>query len=279
VTPGKGDCGYYLTAGASFVHRYPLHARVHYTDSGSPACFASDAPARQALCGNDALTAESRAWSSLFLDVESLTRAADALTHEEAALSAMLHACDAAANAGDCLHASLARSTAELKARQAAWLASMTEPGDPGEAAAKAAAIAGRYARQFENGDVEGESFTSTNTMTLTETPDHGLRFSLELEFYNGHSCSLAGKAGFVRAGVFAYRQPDPDQPGGPLCVLEIVPEAEGVRLSDPTGVCRQFSCGSRGGYEDIRFTFADRRAPATGGAKQRNFVYTESSK
>ncbi|UWZ86377.1 hypothetical protein [Occallatibacter riparius] len=64
------------------------------------------------------------------------------------------------------------------------------ELGDREEAAAKLGAIMGEYRHSFENGDVEGEKYRSTNVLSRFDS-----HYELALEFYNGHTCEREGNA------------------------------------------------------------------------------------
>ena len=52
------------------------------------------------------------------------------------------------------------------------------------------------------------------------------------------------------------------DSTSGKACFFEVIPTAKGVRLGDPTGVCRESDCGARGGYVNESFSFSQRVKP-----------------
>jgi hypothetical protein len=120
-----------------------------------------------------------------------------------------------------------------------------------------AQSLAGEYHHRFPNGDVQGEQFDSTNTLHLEPEADGSLRYSIHLEFFNGHGCGGEGVARFNIEGKFVDAQ---DAGRGHTCVFEIVPAADGVQLEDPTGYCRMTNCGARGGYVDAKFSFSGSR-------------------
>ena len=262
VRPGPGDCSYFLTPGGSFVGSYPLHTRDTYVSENVPACFAATEPAMLALCTSKTLADEETRWNLLFLEVSDLRSAGDGASDaelRETAMKGLLRPCDSAAAPGDCMMAALEHSVTELNARKAAWLDSVTAPGDAGAAEKAIAAVAGSYRHSFENGDVSGDHFLSTNRLEITAVSNSSIHFSVSLEFYNGHECSLDGTASYKRAGLFADQIRSQD-PKFPMCVLEIVPGEQGVTLADPTGGCKMMSCGERGGYNGTAFAFKDRR-------------------
>lgn len=262
VGQDAGDCSYFETPGASFVQTYPLHSRESYVASDTAACFAADDRSLLAICTSKELSEQQSKWQLLFYEIADLGEQRSGLaemTQEQAAQRNLLRSCNGAGQVADCLTAGFAQSTKELKARKAAWLEGVTEPGDPGKAAQAAAAIAGSYRRSFPNSDVQGTDFLSTDTLEITQLPNAAIHYSLELQFYNGHSCSLEGTATYRRAGSFVDQR-QTDQPMFPLCVFEILPEEDGVKFADPTGACKMMSCGERGGYDGARFSFKDRR-------------------
>jgi hypothetical protein len=259
VKPRSGDCTYFLTPGASFEHRYPLHSRDHYVGEDVPACFLSSTPARQALCTSQALADQVKDWLLLYLRVAELDSQPDELTHGRNARDEIVAGCNRASDVGSCLQIGFAKSTQQLEARQSVWLASVTDSGDPARAESEAQAIRGSYRHSFRNGDVDGDHFTSTDRLDIAPLSDHTIRFSVDLQFYNGHECSIDGIAKFAKPGFFVFQ--DKDEDAGPLgCVLEIIPGKAGVTLADPTGGCKRISCGERGGYGGAAFSFKDRR-------------------
>ena len=262
VQQDAGDCSYFQTPGATFVQSYALHARVRYVSYDTAACFAAVDPALLTLCTSQELSEQQSKWQLLFYEGADLDDQRSGLTEmvkEQAAQDSLMQNCDRAGHVAECLTAGFAQSAKELEARQAAWLEEVTAPGDPGKAAQAAAAIAGNYQRSFPNGDVQGDNFLSTDTLRITDLPHNAIHYTLELQFYNGHECSLEGTANYRRAGFFVDQQKT-DQPKFPLCVFEILPDENGVKFADPTGACKMMSCGERGGYNGAQFSFKDRR-------------------
>lgn len=262
VQQDAGDCSNFQTPGATFVQSYALHARERYVSYDTAACFAAVDPALLTLCTSKELSEQQSKWQLLFYEVADLDDQRSGLTEmvrEQAAQDSLMRSCNSPGQVADCVAAGFAQSTKELKAHQAAWLEGVTAPGDPGKAAQAVAAIVGNYRRSFPNGDVQGDNFLSTDTLKITELPDAAIHYSLELQFYNGHECSLEGTANYRRAGFFVDQQKT-DQPKFPLCVFEILPGENGVKFADPTGACKMMSCGERGGYNGAQFSFKDRR-------------------
>lgn len=262
VRRDTGDCSYFETPGVTFVQRYALHARKGFVFYDTAACFAADDPAMLTLCTSKELSEQQSKWQLLFYEVADLGDQRSGLAEnlqEQAVQDTLMQNCDNAGQVAGCLTDGFAQSTKELEARQSAWLEEVTAPGDPGKAAQAAAAIAGNYRHSFPNGDGQGDNFFSTDTLKITDLPHHAIHYSLELQFFNGHECSLEGTAIYRRAGFFVDQQKTAE-PKFPLCVLEILTDENGVKFADPTGACKMMSCGQRGGYDGAQFLFTDRQ-------------------
>jgi len=262
VRVGQGDCRYFLTSGANFTGSYGLHSRDGYVSDDLPSCFAATSPAKLALCRSEKLVESQRQWLHQYWRVAEVSEPSggEELLQEHAAEEKIQSGCEEKSQEmlETCLATAYSRSREELESRMAAWRTSVLEPGDSEEAAAKAKAIAGRYRRHFANGDIAGDHFTSTDKMTITALGKNAIHFDLELEFYNGHECSLEGKANYSRAGFFVFQQKSESEED-PECIFEIIPGKDGVKLNDPTGGCKLMSCGARGGYNGAEFLFHQR--------------------
>jgi len=105
-------------------------------------------------------------------------------------------------------------------------------------------ALAGRYERHFRNGMVDGSTHWSDNVVEIVPLDaDHAyVRFSLQ--FYNDHSCGLAGVA--HREGAALVYEAAGDDAAPTRCRLVIRREGAKLAWSDGEGGCRAF-CGVRG--------------------------------
>lgn len=258
VKPNTGDCSYYCTPGAAFTGNYPLHSRSRFFGDSIDACYAGAEPSQSALCSNQTLSSLHVQWRQLVWEVSDLGKPAiDQLAEQKKILAQ----CDADAQPSTCLTNAFHQSIQMLDARKAAWRSSVIEPGNTQEAQQKIAAIAGHYRHSFKNGDVEGDTYTSTDTLRITKNSDDSIRYSLALSFYNGHECSRSGVAHYKAGGMFVDQtQEDPTEKA---CFFEIIPTAKGVQLGDPTGACRETDCGARGGYVNESFSFSQRLKPS----------------
>lgn len=118
--------------------------------------------------------------------------------------------------------------------------------------------LAGRYTHSFRNGDVSGDSFTSTDTVLIVPTDASHAVFDIHLNFFNGHECSIGGVA-TLEEGALVYRDPEMTGygDGGP-CTLRI--RRSGSRLGwDDQGSCSGY-CGARGSLRDGAIAWSSRR-------------------
>ncbi|MBZ9799169.1 ankyrin repeat domain-containing protein [Mesorhizobium sp. ES1-4] len=107
--------------------------------------------------------------------------------------------------------------------------------------------LEGMYWYNFKNGLVDGTNYESTDVLELVRYDEDSMYFRASLSFSNGHSCDISGIAERDEGRLTYY-----DTTYGNGCVLHVVPTSTSVALDDPTGQCRNMSCGARGvfGYE-----------------------------
>ena len=264
ATAESAECGsYYCTSGVSFDGSYPFRSASTFHGEELTECYLARSAARMAICGSEALAAQEKALVSLSYEVHDLLGSRAPLNET---LDAVLRACDASADAAACLPGEMARASAELEKQKAERMARLTEAGDPAAAAKAISAIRGRYRHSFANGDVQGDSFQSHDTLSIQPASATSIRFKAHTEFFNGHECNASGVAEFRRSGAFVWS----DQTEAPGCYLEIIPTAKGVRFNDPTGNCRMATCGARGGWGGAEFKFTERIHTEPAAAKQR---------
>jgi len=206
-------------------------------------CFAASSRARAAICADNELANLEQQWISenLSLDQE----------------NEMLRACDENEQPADCVRKAFRNSIAEVEQAKRSMVVEATTPGDPGKADALIEKITGEYRASFENSDVSGAKFRSTDSMTIERISKTSIHYSVELNFYNGHSCGSSGVAEYERNGSFVSHTQRPEGE----CYLEIIPTEKGISFADPTGICRIESCGVRGGFDGKGFTFAQKQS------------------
>jgi hypothetical protein len=117
-------------------------------------------------------------------------------------------------------------------------------------------AIDGVYKRHFKttfydgSKDPDEEEIDAEDVVELARHDRTHIYVRAELQFRNGHSCSIAGLAGY-EAGAFVYHQIGEDQdPAEPPCTLRITVAKNEIVLSDQQGdgpsTCAS-SCGANG--------------------------------
>jgi hypothetical protein len=78
--------------------------------------------------------------------------------------------------------------------------------------------------------------------------------FSVELNFFNGHTCGLSGIA-VSEKGELVHRDNDEAWPDEP-CVFHLVPKWGRITFEDIHNHCRRH-CGARGGFGGAAFAIA----------------------
>ncbi len=254
VKPGQENCSAFCTSGAAFIGSYPLKSQSTFFGDNGPACYAGAGASQAAICSSQELATQETEWRTLIWQTASLTPGLS----EPVERQKIFDACDRNPQPASCLTNHFSQSTQILKARKSAWQAEVTEVGDRQEALEKIAAIAGSYRHPFTQGDVEGNTYSVTDKLDIEEVSDTSIHYSLMLYFFNGHQCSREGVASYKRNGTFVDAA---DGVSEGKCVFELVPTAEGIKFADPTGICKQDSCGERGGYNGTSFLSSERTA------------------
>jgi hypothetical protein len=277
-TPGKPSItvagtsktctSYYCTSAAvTFNHTFPQRSTGIYSGQHINQCFLDNSPAALATCTDPTLAALEQKWQDLYFEfpLETKNSKEDQGYHlAKQADVAILRQCDSQPQPAACVQTKFSADISVMTAKQQAFIQGYSERGDPTEASRIATTIAGRYRHKFPNGDVQGDTFTSTDTLILTPVSKNSIHFDAHLEFYNGHECNLAGGALFRKDGTFVFDD-DPSNalPPAPVCKLAIIPTNTGVKFRDLTGGCKNY-CGERGGWNGEGFLFTDRiSAPA----------------
>lgn len=119
--------------------------------------------------------------------------------------------------------------------------------------------LAGRYSRSFQNGLVTGERYTSEDIVEIVPVDASHAYVRMELAFFNGHSCSLAGIAR-AEGSALVFHEPKADAVGDEHCVLTLKRDGAKLRWNDGDGSCRSH-CGARGSLIDGSLPWASQRA------------------
>jgi hypothetical protein len=106
--------------------------------------------------------------------------------------------------------------------------------------------LAGRYGAHFQNGLVDGTRYWSDDVVEIVPVSATAAYVRAELQFYNGHSCSIAGVA-TAQGDALVYRAPAAALPGSAdRCILTVSRKGTDLLLDDGDGGCKDF-CGARG--------------------------------
>jgi hypothetical protein len=119
---------------------------------------------------------------------------------------------------------------------------------------------AGVYKHRFANGDVQGDNYTSEDILELVKVSPKTAYFRIHGEFFNGHTCDISGIADLMSDALTYFGPPDYDKKP---CVLKFTANAKGLIVEDVDYVCREQTCGARGGYDngtEVTYPFAWRR-------------------
>jgi hypothetical protein len=120
------------------------------------------------------------------------------------------------------------------------------------------AALAGRYSAHFKNGTVDGSTYWSDDVVEVVPVDTHHAYIRVETNFYNGHSCAVAGVAEAVDSTLI-YREPAPVDEYNAKCVLTLRRRGKDLSFTDNDGGC-QHHCGARGGFRDATLPWASKR-------------------
>jgi hypothetical protein len=262
---GASCKSYYCTTGpVSFDHTFPQKSALIFTGQYADQCLAKPSVARNATCLDPTLASLEDKWLDLYQTFPlqpAVPPNSLEFAHAESVDGMILQHCNTAAQPSECLRTRWSSDLTAMIAKQQAYIAGSTERGDPAEASRIAAKIAGHYRHTFQNGDVQGEIYKTTDTLTISPVGRNSIHFDTELNFYNGHTCSLSGGALYRKDGSFVFDD-DPANalPPEPACRLAIIPTDKGIDFKDLNGSCKNY-CGARGSFNAEGFTFHDRVA------------------
>lgn len=124
--------------------------------------------------------------------------------------------------------------------------------------------IQGVYKQRFPSGTIDGkETWTAEDIVEIVPMGPHHVYFRAELEFANGHICSLSGAAAYEEGG-FVYRDTEYDAVWKQRCTLRVRLTDRSLQLTDVDtksgeATCRMY-CGMRGSFSDYRIARSTRR-------------------
>jgi hypothetical protein len=117
--------------------------------------------------------------------------------------------------------------------------------------------IDGVYKHRFQNTMVvpgqANESYQSEDVIEVVPYDEEHLYLRAHLEFANGHTCDIAGMAGYEH-GAFVYHDPEPPMKGERACALRLHVTDKKLVLTDretpdAEATCRAY-CGARGSLD-----------------------------
>jgi hypothetical protein len=132
-------------------------------------------------------------------------------------------------------------------------------------------AIEGVYKHRFMNGIItpgkapmEADTpYESEDIVEIVPYDETHIYVRAELQFYNGHSCSIAGIAGHEN-GSFVFHDPEKAFDGGPSCTLKLTPSSDAItitdRLSADGAATCSYYCGARGSLSQVSLPMKTRR-------------------
>ena len=123
---------------------------------------------------------------------------------------------------------------------------------DPSEA------LAGRYYRQFPNGNVDGDKYTGEDIVEIVPVASGAAYVRIQLDFFNGHQCNIYGIARSENDAL-VYRDPSPTYDGRP-CALTVKRAGRSLSIDDEEGTCHYSHCGARGSFSGVELPYSSKR-------------------
>lgn len=228
---------------------YRLQSREPYIRArrGGGECYQKTSPATRVWCTDS--------------EIQSLLDRASQIPFSDTSFSwqldtALMQRCDAATDIKACLLQEYRAKAEAAAANSHERLALYSTPGDPVAAASLLKDLAGVFKKRFHNGTIDGSTYESEDVLEVVPISQDAAYIKMHLDFYNGHTCSIAGVAEFAKVGGLVYR--DQDSPA--TCLLTITQNGSAVHLEDPDGMCRSKLCGARGVFMGDAFTQKQKR-------------------
>ena len=130
----------------------------------------------------------------------------------------------------------------------------------------------GVYKHRFKNGVISpgkapgeaDEAYESEDVVEIVPYDDSHVYLRAELQFYNGHQCSIAGIAGYEN-GAFVYHDPAKPLAGKPPCTLNVALTGKNLMLddritADGPSSCTIMYCGARGSLSGYTIAKSSKR-------------------
>lgn len=257
VTREGSECGSYCTKDY-FPLEYPLIQRTSIIRNWDLSCYTDTRAAHRSWCESQHLQ---DVYTNLETTASHLQSFAEPPADQPSArdiLNKAFAECETK-ELPACLNSSLERDTSQLSADLAERQKLYSQPGDVHESSLLIERFAGVYKHRFANSLIDGTGYDSEDILEIVRVSDDAIYFKTHLDFYNGHICSFHGIAQFRRVGAFVYVDTEHTKEEE-KCRLTIAVNKGKVLLQDPGGICRETTCGARGGYTDVEFPIESRR-------------------
>ena len=123
----------------------------------------------------------------------------------------------------------------------------------------------GVYKHRFMNGIIApgkaptqaDQAYESENIVEIVRYDDKRIYVRAELQYYNGHSCSISGIAGYDKQG-FVFHDPQPAFAGAPSCKLKVSLNKDKLLLTDREPDDGESSCRVHGRPRFAKLSFHD---------------------
>lgn len=118
--------------------------------------------------------------------------------------------------------------------------------------------LAGRYSHHFLTGQVNGPDYWTDDVAEIVPIDAHDAYVRLELKFYNGHLCSIAGVAQAQSEALIYQGSPGDTFAGSSPCRLVVRRKGDALTWND-NNTCKAH-CGERGSFMDGSLPWLSKR-------------------
>ncbi|WP_044563140.1 hypothetical protein [Azospirillum sp. B4] len=161
--------------------------------------------------------------------------------------------CDSTLDARACLDQEYRMKVKAVQAESAKRATAYVPDGNKADAKALLARLAGLYKHRVRTAD--GPGHEAENVFEIVGVGDAAAYVRMQLFFYDGQTCGIAGVAEYKKIGGFVFQDPDRhDQ-----CLLTVSLTGGEVGFSDPNGSCQKF-CGTRGSLTEETFLLKQKK-------------------
>jgi hypothetical protein len=131
------------------------------------------------------------------------------------------------------------------------------QPGDAARAQGLMQKMSGVYKRRFINSNVSGDKYQSEDIFEFVPISKISAYVKVHLNFFNGHTCWLAGVVEYRKIDAFVFQDTEGDN--AHKCSLAIRLDGSKIHFEDSSENCTKF-CGNRGILNGDEFNLSQRR-------------------